>query len=278
MTRRTPVSGVVLAAVLLASVIDYDRGGYDYRGFWAGRDYEWWAERRVLRRLVAQLGRPRWLVDFGGGFGRNLEHYRDRAERAVIVDYSFENLRRTAEEHRPEMAAGRLLLVRADLNRLPFRDQAFDAALIVRVLHHLPDVDRALGEMGRVVHDRWILDVPIKHHLLARARALRHGDRADLKSTAPRVSGSSDFPFSTFQLGAVRERLSALGFDTTLAASVNNFRRWDRKLPAPMLRALRPVVYGLELAAQRAGRGWWGPSQFVVARRRADTATRGAST
>ncbi|MFD0599971.1 hypothetical protein ACFQZ4_52925 [Catellatospora coxensis] len=39
-------------------VIDYDANGYDYREYWSGRDYELWAEQRVLRRLVPKLGRP----------------------------------------------------------------------------------------------------------------------------------------------------------------------------------------------------------------------------
>jgi hypothetical protein len=34
-----------------------------------------------------------------------------------------------------------------------------------------------------------------------------------------------------------------------------------------MLRAVRPIAYGSELALQRLGRGWWGPSQLMLARR-----------
>jgi hypothetical protein len=58
------------------------------------------------------------------------------------------------------------------------------------------------------------------------------------------------------------------------AASVNNFRRWDQAFPKPVVATLRPFVQGLEIIAQRTGRGWWGPSQFLVATRQHGTRLR----
>jgi hypothetical protein len=51
-------------------------------------------------------------------------------------------------------------------------------------------------------------------------------------------------------------------------ASVNNLRRWDQRLPSGAVRALTPVAHGAERVLQRVGRGWWGPSQFLLATRR----------
>jgi hypothetical protein len=139
--------------------------------------------------------------------------------------------------------------------------------MIVRVLHHLPDTDAALVEMGRTVRQRWLLDVPIKHHALGLARAAAQGTLAEMWGPAPLVTGNSDTPFWNFRLGAVREHLYATGWDTRLVASVNNLRRWDRSLPAPLVRTLTPAARVVEHAARRCGRGWWGPSQFVYAER-----------
>ncbi len=247
-------------------IVDYD-SGYDYLAFWGTRDYEHWVEARLLGRLLPRLGHPSCFGDFGGGFGRNAAQYLRVAERALLVDYSVANLSRAAQLLSPQIASGRVLLLRADLARLPLRDRALDAAMVVRVLHHLDNLDACLAEMARVVDRAWLLDVPIKHHLLGRARALARGRYRELVGPEPLRTGSTDYPFYTFQLGAVRDRLSALGFATRPLASVNNFRRWDQLLPAPAVRALSPLVYTLELGAQRAGRGWWGPSQFLLARR-----------
>jgi SAM-dependent methyltransferase len=219
-------------------IADYDAGGYDYQTYWRDRDYERWAEDRVLRRLVRELGRPRWLVDFGGGFGRNAVHYRRLARQYVIVDYSTTNLANAARGLAADVAEGRAFLVRSDLNRLPFVDGAFDAGIVVRVLHHLPDLDGALAEMGRTIDDTWVLDVPIKHHVLALVRAATKRRLAAARDASPVATGVTDQPFWNFNLTAVRATLRAHGWDTSLAASVNNLRRWDQAVPQPLVRAL----------------------------------------
>jgi hypothetical protein len=81
----------------------------------------------------------------------------------------------------------------------------------------------------------------------------------------------TDEAFWNFQLAAVRRMLAGAGWRTRVIASVNNLRRWDRRLPASAVRVLRPVAYCFEAVAQRCGRRWWGPSQFVLARRDAAT-------
>ncbi|BCJ36119.1 hypothetical protein Athai_36220 [Actinocatenispora thailandica] len=247
---------------------DYDSNGYDYRSYWLGRDYESHAEQRALGRLIPRLDHVEWFADLGGGFGRNLAHYADVAEHAVLVDYSANNLRTAEARHYAAVDRGRLHLVRADLRALPFVDDAFDAAMVVRVLHHLPDLDRYLAEMSRTIRARWLLDVPIKHHLLARLRALRYGSGVRLDDAEPQLTGTTAGAFRLYHLGAVRGSLNALGWDTTPVASVNNLRRWDQWLPRRATAALQAPVAGIEAVAQRVGRGWWGPSQFVLARRR----------
>jgi hypothetical protein len=77
-----------------------------------------------------------------------------------------------------------------------------------------------------------------------------------------------DDPYWNFHLQQVRDRLGELGWRTEIAASVNNLRRWERAIGMPTLRiAAGPVMRSLELLLQRAGRGWWGPSQFLAAQR-----------
>jgi len=245
------------------TIMDYDDDGYDYRAFWKNRDYEQWAESRILRYLFNRLEHTKWLVDLGGGFGRNTLHYQRCVDHAVIVDYSRGNLEHAASMLSTELESGRIFLVRADLYRLPFVDHAFDVGLLVRVLHHLTAVNTALMEMGRVVGKQWILDIPIKHHFLARLRGLIQGDVRQFSTWEPRSLGTDELPFSSYHLGAIRQILTRQGWETRLVASVNNFRRWDQILPSPAIPCLRPLVYSLEAFLQSAGRGWWGPSQFM---------------
>jgi hypothetical protein len=113
-----------------------------------------------------------------------------------------------------------------------------------------------------VVGGRFLLDVPIKHHVLALAR-----DRSAVSGPAPLRTGSSEYPFWNFRLSAVRAALARSGWHTRPVASVNNLRRWDQRLPVPLVRGLSPAARLAELGLQRLGRGWWGPSQFVMAQR-----------
>ena len=244
-------------------IADYDEDAYDYRTFWRGHDYEHWAETRALRRLLARTPRAQWLVDLGGGFGRQIPLYRAHADTLVLVDYSWTNLANAERALQPGGSDGSLFLIRANLYHLPFRDAAFDLGMTTRVIHHLQALDDALAEMGRTLGSRWLLDVPIKAHLLARLRGLARGQARLGRDRAPHRVGSPETPFYNFHLGAVRERLAALGWSTAVFASVNNFRRWERALPGPIWRAIRPLVYGAELAVQRVGRPWWGPAQFL---------------
>lgn len=248
-------------------IADYDADNYDYRTHWKKRAYEQWAETFVLQRLLVRIEQAQWLIDFGGGFGRNTIHYSQRTRHAVLVDYSLGNLKRAATTYAAEIERGHLFLIRADLYRLPFIDRAFDVGLTVRVLHHLTEVGDALREMGRIVGQQWLLDVPIKHHMFARLGALVHGELRELSTWEPKMLGTDDTPFANFHLAQIRQLLSEYEWDSSIVASVNNFRRWDQRLPTWAVALLKPEIYGLEMVTQRVGKGWWGPSQFIWATR-----------
>lgn len=250
-------------------IVDYDSDGYDYREYWRGRAYEARAEQHALRSVLARMAPAQWLIDLGGGFGRNVPLYLPTAGTAVLVDYSVTNLRAALDLNRRAVEAGRLHLIRSDLHHLPFADLAFDRGIMVRVLHHLPATGAALAEMGRVIRVDWVIDVPIKHHLLARIRSRRGDAPSRIHSPDATVVGTTDHPFVNFNLRAIRHQLEALGWRSDVVASVNNFRRWDRRLPSAVVGGVSPLVHRMEVVAQRLGRGWWGPSQLLRARREA---------
>lgn len=98
---------------------------------------------------LAESGQgPETVVDLGCGPGLLLEPLAQAARRVIGVDNS------------PKMldAAARLLsggpdisLRIGDLEHLPLRDAEADAAVMSLVLHHLPEPQKGIAEMGRVV-------------------------------------------------------------------------------------------------------------------------------
>lgn len=154
-------------------ICDYE--GSTYRtDFWEGqgRDYEDRAERRLLRRLLPAQGRR--LLELGAGFGRITDEYR-AYEHVVLLDYSFSQLQYAREQFGDEGYT----YVAADAYKLPFKPGVFDAATMIRVIHHFENVPAVLAGVRRVLADDalFLLEHANKRNLKAMLRyALRRQD------------------------------------------------------------------------------------------------------
>jgi ubiquinone/menaquinone biosynthesis C-methylase UbiE len=147
-------------------ICDYE--GSDYRtDFWEGqgRDYEDSVERDVLARLLPSSGQR--LLEVGAGFGRLTSEYR-YFKQVVLLDYSFSQLQYAREQFGDEG----YLYVAADAYKLPFQPGVFDAATMIRVLHHFERVPRVLKAIRRVLAPQaaFILEFANKRNLKALAR------------------------------------------------------------------------------------------------------------
>lgn len=72
--------------------------------------------------------------------------------RSVAVDISWHMLQ--TGRSRPGGAA--LAAVAGDMERLPFRSGAFDVAVCLNALHHVPDMRAGVREIARVLNDRGV--------------------------------------------------------------------------------------------------------------------------
>ena len=126
-------------------VIDYEGSKYSTEFWTPAREYEDRAERIALRALLPPAGRR--LIEIGAGAGRLGGLYLGYAE-IVLMDYA----RSTVLEARQRWGHDpRFTFVAADVYRLPFADAAFDAAVMVRVMHHLVDVPKALSQIAGTI-------------------------------------------------------------------------------------------------------------------------------
>lgn len=124
-------------------ICDYE--GSTYRtDFWEGkgRDYEDRIERIALNKLLPFNGGRR-LLEVGAGYGRLTPMYH-AYEQVVVMDYSLTHIQQAQELHGKHH---RYVYVVADVYNLPFRPGGFDAATMIRVIHHLRDVPRALQQV-----------------------------------------------------------------------------------------------------------------------------------
>ena len=95
-------------------------------------------EPRLAEKVWAALGDARTVLNVGAGTGS----YEPSGRDVVAVE--------PTELMRAQRAAGAAPCVAAVAERLPFRDQSFDAAMAFSTIHHWPDPIAGLREMRRV--------------------------------------------------------------------------------------------------------------------------------
>ncbi len=234
-------------------ICDYE--GSDYQtSFWdqGGRAYEDQAEALALRRLLPPGGKL--LLELGAGAGRNTPRYQG-FERVVLLDYSLTQLQQAQER----LGRGdRYIYVTGDVYRLPFVDGLFDAATMIRVLHHLADAPQALAQIRRVLgpQSTFILEFASKQNLKAILRYLLR--RQDWNPFTPEPVEFVPLNFN-FHPKTVRAWLTESGFQVQRQLTVSHFR-------IGLLKHLVPtrLLVALDSLAQWTG-DWWQltPSVFV---------------
>ncbi|HSG42309.1 MAG TPA: class I SAM-dependent methyltransferase, partial [Anaerolineales bacterium] len=127
-------------------VCDYE--GSDYQtSFWdqGGRAYEDRTEAIALKRLLPKSGRL--MLELGAGAGRNTPRYAGY-DRIVVLDYSRTQL---GQAQQRLGVSDQYIYIAADVYRLPFIDNLFDGATMIRVLHHMADAPKALEQVRNVL-------------------------------------------------------------------------------------------------------------------------------
>jgi len=225
-----------------------DRPICDYEGsryrtdFWEGqgREYEDRVERIALRRLLPPAGGC--LVEIGAGFGRLADLYQGY-QQVVLLDYS----RTMLVEARERLgSSARYVYVAADAYRLPFVPGAFDAATMVRVMHHIADVPAVLAQIRPILKPEavFVLEFASKRHLKAIARYLLRRQTWSPFDPEPVEFVRLNFDFHPAWM---RARLVEAGFRPERWLSVSHFRLglMKRLVPARLLAAadalLQPV-------------------------------------
>lgn len=248
-------------------VCDYE--GSDYQSsFWdqGQRAYEDQVEAVALKRLLPGSGNI--LLELGAGAGRNTPRYAG-FQRVVLLDYSLTQLQQAQSRLGKDQ---RYAYVAANVYQLPFRSQVFDAATMIRVLHHMADAPRALQQVYRVLQPwgTFILEYANKQNLKAILRYMLRRQEWSPFDREPVEFARLNFDFHPT---AVRNWLQGAGFEILRQLTVSHFRMdfLKRNLPTGLL-------VSLDSAAQLTG-NWWQftPSVFVAARVSGDAQPRSLS-
>ncbi|MBV6392341.1 MAG: Ubiquinone/menaquinone biosynthesis C-methyltransferase UbiE [Anaerolineales bacterium] len=215
-------------------VCNYEGSDYQ-RSFWeqGGRAYEDRTEAIALKRMLP--GGGRLMLELGAGAGRNTPRY-SGFERIVVLDYSTTQLAQAQERLG---RSSKYIYVAADVYRLPFRPGLFDAATMIRVLHHMADAPKALAQIQATLQPGavFILEFANKLNLKAILRYLTGRQTWSPFTLEPVEFVKLNFDFHP---KAIRNWLGSLGFSIDKTLTVSHFRLGllKRLFPAKFLAAL----------------------------------------
>ncbi len=236
-------------------VCDYE--GSDYQAsFWdqGGREYEDRTEAIALKRLLPKSGQL--MLEVGAGAGRNTPRY-SGYERVVLLDYSMTQLQHAKARLG---ISDRFVFVAADVYRLPFVDELFDGATMIRTLHHMADAPVALSQIRNVLQPGsvFVLEFASKLNLKSILRYLLGRQEWSPFRREPVEFVALNFDFHP---KAVHGWLKELGFRIEKTLTVSHFR-W-----APLKRLIPTgILVTLDSLAQWTGPLWQlTPSVFVRA-------------
>lgn len=234
-------------------VIDYE--GSDYQtSFWkeGGREYEDRVEQIALKRLLPDKGEL--LLEIGAGAGRNTPRYKGY-KRIALIDYSLTQVQQ-AQAYLGK--SPKYIYVAGDVYRLPFVDNLFDGATMIRVLHHMQDPTSALAQINRVLQN----DSPF---------LLEYANKQNLKAILRYWLGRQEWnPFSLeavefeklnfdFHPKSVRKHLAEANFKLERQLTVSHFRVNFLKKVVPTA-----ILVALDSIFQYTGSMWQlSPSVFT---------------
>lgn len=244
---------------------------YDYPSYWKGRDYEHKSEVLAISRLLFKIPEINKVLEIGAGFGRLLTSYKFRAKKVVLSDPSAKLISKAIRKYRN---LKNVEFIQSSLQNLKSKKglRNFDLILMVRVLHHIEDIDMAFKIIGQLLSKRgyFILEFPNKNNLKASIRNILRGNitypisifPVDIRSKYNKRKGT--LPFINYNPDQIIEKLKENDFEIIEIRSVSNIRSTLLKKLIP-LHTLLDIEKLVQLPFSKI---YFGPSFFVLARKR----------
>lgn len=246
---------------------------YDYPKYWKGREYEHESEVIAIKGLLQCVPEVNLLLDIGCGYGRLTPTYIYRAKKIILSDPSGKLLSQ-AREALPIKANKKFTFIQSKLENLhhKIRPSSVDLILMVRVAHHLCDLDTAFRLVHRSLSPRgyFILEYANKKHFKAVLQEFFHGNLTfplDIFSRDIRCTKNikkNTLPFINYHPDEINKKLADTGFEIIKTLSVSNIRSSFLKKVFPL-----DTLLSLEGTFQTClARVYFGPSIMILARKK----------
>lgn len=244
----------------------YDDFRYDK--FWQGREYEDRAEKIAFLKFLKLIKKRGKVVDIGGGFGRYAPICAPKFKEYTIAEPSKELLEMAKKKWKN---FSNIKYINAFAQKLPFKDNEFDLALFIRVIHHIEEPEEVIKEIYRVLKPGGFLVIEIanKIHFLNRLRAILRGDfkfKKDLSSIRLKSKNRKDsnIPIIDHHPKRIISILKENRFEILEILSVSNFRLgiFKKIIPLKLLLFLENVFQKI------LAKNFFGASIMILAKKK----------
>ena len=113
-----------------------------------------------LYRLLRPVVRQKTVLELATGTGLIAKHIVHSADHIEATDASQEMI----EQAKQGVKSAKLYFSVQDMFHLPYADQSFDVVIVVNALHIVPEPEKALSEIRRVLKDDGVLVAPTFTH------------------------------------------------------------------------------------------------------------------
>jgi ubiquinone/menaquinone biosynthesis C-methylase UbiE len=113
-----------------------------------------------MYRLLRPVVRQKTVLELATGTGLIAKHIVHSADHIEATDASQEMI----EQAKQGVKSAKLYFSVQDMFHLPYADQSFDVVIVVNALHIVPEPEKALSEIRRVLKDDGVLVAPTFTH------------------------------------------------------------------------------------------------------------------
>ena len=113
-----------------------------------------------LYELLRPVVRQKTVLELATGTGRIAKHIVRSADHIEATDASKEMI----EQAKQGVKSAKLYFSVQDMFHLPYADQSFDVVIVANALHIVPEPEKALSEIRRVLKDDGVLVAPTFTH------------------------------------------------------------------------------------------------------------------
>ena len=242
---------------------------YDYPSYWIGREYENQCDISAIRAFVEKIPQIGTAVELGTGFGRLVPSFLYRCKKVILIDPSA----RLLKIARKNLKDKRIKFIHVGIDNITNKitKKSADLVILVRVIHHLENIDVVLNASKEMLKDNGylILEFANKCHIKARMTQFLKGNFTfsidispyDIRSS--RSKKQNTLPFINYHPDFIEKKLKDFEFSLIEKRSVSNIRSPFAK----KFFSLNTLVSLEKFLQKPLAKINFGPSIFILARK-----------